>query len=135
MLPTLARLTPCVLLILCSCGTLQMYPGASRPKNEVAMIEPGGHFFRQVSIHTVDGRSLGFGSRSAEVLPGEHVVMVQLTQSAGNRIRIIQREVTFVAAAAKTYRVEAKETGFWDTAFWVWVEDAAGAFVAGEKPK
>ena len=99
------------------------------------MIQPGGHWFRAVSIPSVDGRSLGFGNRSAEVLPGEHVVMVQLSRANGNITRIIQREVTFAAKAGKTYTAEADETGFWNPAFWVWVEDNTGAIVAGKKPK
>ncbi|MHC5070310.1 MAG: hypothetical protein ACYTGO_07455 [Planctomycetota bacterium] len=134
-LSTLLRLTPCILLFLCSCGTLKMYPGPSRPKNEVAMIQPGGHLFRAVSIPSVDGRSLGMSNRSAEVLPGKHVVMVQLTRGNGNATRIIQREVEFVAKAGKTYTAEADQTGFWNPAFWVWIKDNTGAIVAGKKPK
>lgn len=126
---------PCVLLLLCSCGTLKLYPGPARAQHEVARLEPGGHLFRAVSMHSVDGRSLGFGNRYAEVLPGKHTVMVALTQADGNRTRIIQREVTFVATAGETYTVEAQETGFWDTAFWVWIEDATGRVVGGEKPR
>ena len=126
---------PCFLLLLCSCGTVKMYPGPSRPKSEVVKLQPGGHFFRPVSICSVDGRSVGFGNRYAEVLPGKHVVMVQLTRSNGNVTRVIQREVEFVGKAGKTYTAEADETGFWDTTFWVWVEDAAGRIVGGKKPK
>jgi hypothetical protein len=99
------------------------------------MIQPGGHLFRAVSIPSVDGRSLGMSNRSAEVLPGKHVVMVQLTRGNGNATRIIQREVEFVAKAGKTYTAEADQTGFWNPAFWVWIKDNTGAIVAGKKPK
>ena len=99
------------------------------------MIQPGGHWFRAVSIPSVDGRSLGFGNRSAEVLSGKHVVMVQLARANGNVTRIIQREVEFNAKAGKTYTAEADETGFWNPAFCVWVEDNTGAIVAGKKPQ
>ena len=126
---------PCFLLLLCSCGTVKMYPGPSRPMSEVAKLQPGGHLFRAVSIRSVDGRSLGFGNRYAEVLPGKHTVMVELTTASGNVTRSIQREATFVAKAGKTYTAEAQETGFWDTTFWVWIEDAAGSVVGGKKPK
>ena len=50
MMSRLQLLAPFVLLALSSCGTLQVYPGPSRPKNEVAMIQTGGHMFRIVSI-------------------------------------------------------------------------------------
>lgn len=125
---------PCILLLLCSCGTVRMYPGPKRPPNEVARLQPGGHLFRAVSIKSVDGRSLGFGNRYAEVLPGEHAVLVQLTTANGNVTRVIQREVTFVAKPGKTYTAEAQETGFWDTTFWAWIEDALGQVVGGKKP-
>jgi len=112
-----------------------MYPGPSRPKSEVATLQPGGHLFRAVSISSVDGQSLGFGNRYAEVLPGKHVILVQLTRANGNVTRIIQREVEFVAKAGKTYTAEADETGFWDVTLWVWIEDPLGRIVGGQKPK
>jgi hypothetical protein len=112
-----------------------MYSGPARPASQVARLQPGGHLFRAVSIRSVDDKSLGMGNRYAEVLPGRHTVLVELTTGNGNVTRRIQREVTFVAKPGQTYTVEAKETGFWSTRFWVWIEDATGTVIAGQKPK
>ncbi len=73
----------CALLSLLSgCGTEQTFPGDERPASETARIQgfdiPG---IKSVNLLAVDGKKLGFMSRDAVVLPGEHVIMAGVVQN------------------------------------------------------
>ena len=66
-------------------GTMQMYAGERRAKDEVAFIKTesgsgSGHLLGPWSTHilAVDGQEIG-GHSSVEVLPGEHVVKAALS--------------------------------------------------------
>ncbi len=111
--------------------TVQLYPGEPRPKEEVAIIEPA----EAVSIAFIDRKRVG-SNRSAEVLPGEHTVMIELSTryfyGSGWGGQIHQRDVTFVAQPGHVYRADAEGDG----AGWAWVVDTEiGDVVGGRKPE
>ena len=102
----------------CAGNTKRFYTGPQRPPNEVAIVKASLHRgWALVSIDDIpalvarmDGRPVNIarvGSFSVEVPPGKHAVIVTyLYSNAGSTGGT--RELTFVAEAGRTYRLDTK---------------------------
>lgn len=110
--------------------TVQMYAGAELPKEDVALIQP----MEEASIDFVDGKKLG-GSDSAEVLPGEHKLMIKVSTRTFNGAtwgwNVGYTEVSFTARAGHVYEVYAHKEG---PAVQAWVVDTQTREVVGGRP-
>ena len=111
--------------------TVRMYAGAELPKEDIALLQP----MEKASIDFVDGKKLG-GKDSAEVLPGEHKLMIKVSTRTFNGVtwgwNVGYREASFTARAGHFYEVYAHKKG---PAVQAWVVDTlTGAVVGGRKP-
>jgi len=114
------------------CATKQAYEGSPLPRESVAVIKPSTPGLVNLAvILQVDGIKRGFFEEIAEVLPGDHTVLVQV--STGFFPVTIHRTKTlsFNARAGHVYRVEGKVSGGKAIA---WIEDeTTNEVVAGER--
>lgn len=110
--------------------TVRMYAGAELPKEDVTLLQP----VKPASIAFVDGKKLG-GNDSAEVLPGEHKLMIKLSTrfyyGAGWGGDMGYTDVSFVAQAGHVYKVHANFVG---RVVQVWVVDAQSGEVVRGRP-
>ena len=110
--------------------TVRMYAGAELPKEDVALVQP----VKPASIDFVDGKKLG-GNDSAEVLPGEHKLMIKLSTrfyyGAGWGGDVGYRELSFMARAGHVYRVHANFVG---RVVQAWVVDTQSDEVVRDRP-
>ena len=108
--------------------TVRMYAGAELPKEDVALVQP----VKPASIDFVDGKKLG-GNDSAEVLPGEHKLMIKLSTRTYNGTawgwEVGYTDVSLMARAGHVYEVYAQKVG---RVVQAWVVDTqAGKDVRG----
>jgi hypothetical protein len=102
----------CLALVLGACTTLQGYEGERRPTDEVARVTGD---FRinagapvSVILLQVDGQTLGTGTNSVELLPGEHTFLVNCRIAETNALS--RHSIVAEVVAGRHYRFEA-ETG------------------------
>lgn len=126
-------------------GTMQMYAGERRAKDEVAFIKTesgsgSGHLLGPWSTHilAVDGQEIG-GHSSVEVLPGEHVVKAALSFMFNLEQQSFEdpKPLTFLAKAGHVYEVksEGAVTNSTKLAIRFWIQDkTTGTVAAGTKP-
>lgn len=111
--------------------TVRMYAGAELAKEDIALLQP----MEQASIDFVDGKKLG-GRDFAEVLPGEHKLMIKVSTRTYNGASwgwiVGYTDVSFMARAGHIYEVYAHKEG---RAVQAWVVDTqTGVVVGGRKP-
>ena len=123
------------LLFSAGCTTMQSYEGSKLPPEKVALIKGSFGLINLASIIEVDGKARGFTEESAEILPGEHAVKIQVRSGWGSILMpqyIGNKTLSFQANAGHTYRVDGTiKKG--DTFAWI-VDEATNEVVAGEKP-
>jgi hypothetical protein len=94
-------------LLATGCSGLQTYPGAKRPRAELARLEPSLQMpGTQILIESVDGVRLGWLNDHALVLPGPHVASVSLVLRGGiGEQRQYRADLRFEAEAGQRYVV------------------------------
>jgi hypothetical protein len=101
-----------LLLGLAGCMTLQGYEGERRPASEVARVSGDLRLNAgapiSVILRKVDGRTLGAGDTSVEVLPGEHTFLVDCRIAETDSIS--RHSIAAELVAGRHYRFEA-DTG------------------------
>lgn len=127
------------LLLFSGCTTMQSYEGPKLAPENVALIKGSFGMINLASILEVDGKVRGFTQESAEVLPGEHTIRVQVTHGSGvfGPQYSGNKKLSFRASAGHTYKVDGtiKKVDRFDRAIFVWiVDEKTNEVVAGERP-
>ena len=122
-------------LLFSGCATIQSYEGAKQPPENVALIKESFGVINRASILEVDGKAHSFFEESSEILPGEHIVKIQVITGLGSFMgpqRIGNKTLSFQASAGHTYKVDGKikKEG---TFAWI-VDETTNEVVAGERP-
>jgi len=120
-----------------ACGALQVYEGHERPPEEVATITTVKHSLlgvptAAVDLVAVDGETLGLFHKTAEVLPGPHVVTARRGAGAGAKAEM---QLTLDARAGHVYAVDAADLSRSPPTVTIWIIDERdGSLVAGTPP-
>lgn len=120
------------MFLFAGCATKQAYEGSKLPRESVAIIKPSTPGLIDLAgILQVDGTKRGFFEEIAEVLPGEHTVLVQVSSGFFPVTFYRTKTLSFNARAGHVYRVEGKVRGGKAIA---WIEDeTTNEVVAGER--
>ena len=120
------------MFLFAGCATKQAYEGPKLPPESVAIIKPSNPGVIDLAvILQVDGKKRGFFEEIAEVLPGEHTVLIQVSSGFPPVTIYRTKALPFNAKAGHVYRVEGKVRGGRAIA---WIEDeTTNEVVAGEK--
>jgi hypothetical protein len=111
---------------------MQSYEGPKVPPESVALIKSSFGMIDLARISEVDGKARGFTEEFAEILPGEHIVKVQVRSGFVGAEYIGNKTLSFQARAGHSYKVEGK-TKREDTFAWI-VDETTSEVVAGKKP-
>ena len=122
------------LLLFSGCTTMQSYEGPKLAPENVALIKGSFGMINLASILEVDGKARGFTEETAEMLPGEHTIRVQVTSGFGafSPQYIGNKKLSFRASAGHAYKADGTiKEGV--TFAWI-VDETTNEVVAGERP-
>ena len=99
-----------VVVLLTACSTTQVYEGKKLDRSEVTVIRAGPdiNFVKSavMAIKKVDGKNIGIGSNTIEVLPGNHSLEITCQLMAENVVNTHMLDVN--VEAGRTYNIGLK---------------------------
>jgi len=123
------------LLTFTGCTTMQSYEGPKLSPEKVALLKGSFGMINSATILEVDGKRRGFTQETAEILPGEHTVKIQVQSGFGGIFSpqyVSNKTLSFLASAGHTYQADGViKNG--DPFAWI-IDETTKEVVAGGKP-